>query len=233
MMDFAVEHHGTENTKLLQSPKPPHGRYMTPPTTPQSYFCTECGRPTAPEELARFGDRLVCPYCKEAYAQKLREGVAPAVFVRYGGFWMRLLAVFIDGIILAIPIGILQFVLFAVMGISMAQLSPDTPPDQVLSVMGPMMGVLGLVFLISTVIGCAYETFFIVKFGATPGKMALGLKVVRPNGAGIDAGRAIGRYFAKWLSAMILYIGYIMAGFDAQKRSLHDMICDTRVIKTR
>jgi uncharacterized RDD family membrane protein YckC len=35
------------------------------------------------------------------------------------------------------------------------------------------------------------------------------------------------------LSAMILYIGYIMAGFDSQKRALHDMICDTRVIQTR
>jgi uncharacterized RDD family membrane protein YckC len=32
---------------------------------------------------------------------------------------------------------------------------------------------------------------------------------------------------------MILYIGYIMAGFDDEKRTLHDRICDTRVIKTR
>jgi uncharacterized RDD family membrane protein YckC/DNA-directed RNA polymerase subunit RPC12/RpoP len=206
---------------------------MTPPTTPQAYFCTECGRPTPPEELARFGDRLVCPYCKDAYAQKLREGVAPAGFVRYGGFWMRFVAVFIDGIILAIPIGILQFLLFAAMGLSMARLGSDAPPDQVFAVLGPMMGAVGLIVLLSTVIGCTYETFFIVKFGATPGKMALGLKVVRPNGAGIDVGRAIGRYFAKMLSGMILYIGYIMAGFDSQKRALHDMICDTRVIKTR
>jgi uncharacterized RDD family membrane protein YckC len=87
--------------------------------------------------------------------------------------------------------------------------------------------------IFSTVLGCSYETFFLVKFGATPGKMAMGLKVVRPDGSGIQIGRAVGRYFAKMLSGMILYIGYIMVGFDSQKRGLHDMICETRVIKTR
>jgi uncharacterized RDD family membrane protein YckC len=63
--------------------------------------------------------------------------------------------------------------------------------------------------------------------------MALGLKVVRPDGGPITAGRAAGRYFAKMISGMILMIGYIIAGFDSQKRALHDMICDTRVIKSQ
>ena len=94
-----------------------------------------------------------------------------------------------------------------------------------------MLGMIGLLSVFSVVIGCTYETFFLVKFGATPGKMALGVKVVRPDGSGLTVGRAIGRYFAKMLSGMILYIGYIMAGFDSQKKALHDMICDTRVVR--
>jgi len=49
----------------------------------------------------------------------------------------------------------------------------------------------------------------------------------------VSYGRAAGRYFAKMLSGIIMGIGYIMAGFDSQKRALHDMICDTRVIKSR
>jgi uncharacterized RDD family membrane protein YckC len=49
----------------------------------------------------------------------------------------------------------------------------------------------------------------------------------------VDLGRAFGRYFAKILSAIILGIGYIMVGFDSEKRGLHDMICDTRVIRVR
>ena len=54
--------------------------------------------------------------------------------------------------------------------------------------------------------------------------MALGLKVVRPNGGPVNLGRAVGRYFAKWLSSITLGIGYIIAGFDAEKRAMHDMI---------
>lgn len=206
---------------------------MTPQI--QAQYCSECGQPTRPDELARFGDRLVCPNCKNAYAQRLREGVAPAGFVQYGGFWLRFVAVIIDGIIMAIPVGILQTMLFAVMGLSITQLgqNPNPRPEELFAALAPMFGMIGLSAVLGMAIACAYETFFVVKFGATPGKMALGLKVVRPDGSGIDVGRAIGRYFAKMLSGMILYIGYIMAGFDAQKRALHDMICDTRVIKTR
>ena len=41
--------------------------------------------------------------------------------------------------------------------------------------------------------------------------------------------RAIGRHFSEWLSS-ILFIGYIMAAFDEEKRALHDRICGTRVV---
>jgi uncharacterized RDD family membrane protein YckC len=98
---------------------------------------------------------------------------------------------------------------------------------------GAAMSSLAVVWLLSVSVQCAYETFFIGKMGATPGKMALGLKVVRADGSPVDYARAAGRFFAKILSGIILAIGYIMAGFDAQKRALHDMICDTRVIKAR
>jgi uncharacterized RDD family membrane protein YckC len=40
----------------------------------------------------------------------------------------------------------------------------------------------------------------------------------------------VGRYFSEMLSGMIMMIGYIMAGFDDEKRALHDRICNTRVV---
>ena len=76
-----------------------------------------------------------------------------------------------------------------------------------------------------------YESWCVGKFAATPGKMACKLKVVLPDGGQVSYPRAIGRHFAKYISGMILLIGYIMAAFDKQKRSLHDRICDTRVIQ--
>jgi uncharacterized RDD family membrane protein YckC len=210
--------------------------YVDELMTPQTNYCSECGRPAAPEELARFGDRLVCPNCKNAYAQKLREGVAPAGFMRYGGFWMRFVAYLIDSVIVGIPMGILAMLVMAMLGgsmVAMTRLGPNPAPEEALAAMVPMFGAMAVLGLLGTAIYCAYEAFFIVKYGATPGKMAMGLKVIRPDGSGIRVGRAIGRHFSKVLSGMILYIGYIMIGFDGEKRGLHDMICDTRVIKTR
>jgi uncharacterized RDD family membrane protein YckC len=197
---------------------------------PGTLYCAECGRPTASDELARFGDLLVCPECKDRYAQKLREGVAPAISFEYGGFWIRFLAVIIDGIILMVVGTILQYALLGNVGSRLQPPAPGTPPEQFL---GLFLGILGIAWALNTLIDCLYQSLFIGYLGATPGKMALSLKVVRPDGGPVGLPRAFGRYFAKILSGLILGIGYIMAGFDSQKRALHDQICDTRVIKTR
>ena len=77
----------------------------------------------------------------------------------------------------------------------------------------------------------AYETWFIGKFAATPGKMACRIKVVNADGSRVSYLKALGRYFAKILSGIALLIGYIMVAFDSEKRGLHDHICNTRVIR--
>ncbi len=200
---------------------------------PGTLFCAECGRPCTADELARFGDLLVCSQCKDNYAQKLREGVAPVTAVRYGGFWLRFVASILDGIILIIVDTIIGFALRGSL-IPIAR-QPANPGSltEIWSMMGP-----SLVWstIVNLVINGSYECIFIAMMGATPGKMALGLKVTRPDGGPITAGRAVGRYFAKvaegWI-VLIGWIGYVIAGIDSQKRALHDMICDTRVIKTR
>lgn len=76
-----------------------------------------------------------------------------------------------------------------------------------------------------------YTIFFNGRYGATPGKMACKLRVVTADGQPIGYGRATGRFFAEILSGIICNIGYIIAAFDDQKRSLHDHICSTRVIR--
>jgi uncharacterized RDD family membrane protein YckC len=148
----------------------------------------------------------------------------------YAGFWLRFLGWLVDAIILGVVGAILQTALVGSF-VTIPRPQPGTVPD--LSSLGPMMGMLGLVSLLNIAIGACYEAFFVANLSATPGKMVIGVKVVRPDGSRVDLGRAFGRYFAKILSGLILCIGYIMVGFDAQKRGLHDMICDTRVIKSR
>ena len=184
----------------------------------QAHYCTQCGNPFPSEELARFGTATVCANCKDIYAQRLRETGQVAGARVYGGFWIRFAAVFIDGIILWI-------VNFATEVVTHTRIT--NPADLAL-----VMSRLGINFVISIGISMLYEAFFLVRFGATPGKMVFKLRVITPDGGGISWGRAIGRYFAKILSSITLLIGYIMAGFDPEKRALHDYIAGTRVIRT-
>ena len=209
---------------------------MTPPPptpTPAMAYCGECRRPYPVDDMARFGDLLICGNCKYAYAQKLREGVVVARSMEFAGFWIRVAAAIIDGIILAVVGSILQFAFLGSV-ITTPRIQPGTAPrpEDILAMFGPMLGALGLLLLLNTAIHACYEGFFVAKAGATPGKMVVGLKVVRPDGSPLALGRAFGRYFAKMLSSLILGIGYIMVAFDNEKRGLHDMICDTRVMKT-
>ena len=69
--------------------------------------------------------------------------------------------------------------------------------------------------------------------GATVGKMAVGLRVVTDQGERLDFVHATGRSFAKFVSAIILCIGFIMVAFTERKRGLHDMIASTLVVKVR
>ncbi len=61
----------------------------------------------------------------------------------------------------------------------------------------------------------------------------MGLKVTDMNGWKISFLRALGRNLAKFISAIILMIGYFMAGFTAKKQALHDMIARTLVIQEK
>ncbi|MCD9098871.1 RDD family protein [Luteimonas fraxinea] len=84
---------------------------------------------------------------------------------------------------------------------------------------------------VSLVLSALYFAWFHAAYAmATPGKMAVGIKVVRLDGARISFLRGIGRYFATILSSLILMIGFLMAGFTQRKQALHDMVCDTLVV---
>jgi uncharacterized RDD family membrane protein YckC len=182
--------------------------------------CSQCGRAFATDELIRFGERWVCAACKPMFVQGLKEGAITPQQFRYGGFWIRLGARLIDFVILGVAGLLMQ------LPIMMMQLGSLGGP--------PSMRLFGLQMFAAALklsIAIAYETVFVGKYGATPGKMACGLKVVSSDGSKVSYSRALARYFCTIISGLTLGIGYIMAAFDDEKRSLHDRICDTRVVK--
>lgn len=129
--------------------------------------------------------------------------------LRYAGFWIRAAAAIIDSIILLIAIVAVSFVVGLVVG---------------------LVGGIIMYYVLAFFGGMAY--FFVMESSekqATYGKMAVGIKVGNANGERLTFGNAVGRYFSKIVSGMILYIGFMMAGWDAKKQALHDKIADTYV----
>jgi uncharacterized RDD family membrane protein YckC len=122
---------------------------------------------------------------------------------RYGGFWARVLAYILDGILLLI----VQLILMALI------------TNQ------------GALTLANLVIGWLYFAGLESNMGATPGKLVMGMRITTVDGQNISFLRATGRYFAKILSALILMIGYLMVAWDGHKQGLHDKIAGTYVIK--
>jgi uncharacterized RDD family membrane protein YckC len=125
--------------------------------------------------------------------------------LEYAGFWIRLVAFIIDRLIL----GAIGFVI------------------------GLFVTDLGELILLEIVTGAVYSIAFWVGQGATPGKMAVGIKVVMTNGEPIDMGAACLRYVGYIASGMIFCIGYLMIAFSAEKKGLHDNIANTVVVKSR
>lgn len=184
----------------------------------KKFVCSECGQAFAEDEIIRFQDARVCAVCKPVFIQKIKEGVSVAGTMDYAGFWIRFAAFLVDGFIL----GIFNMLLFIPLGIWMPK-SPDNP--------FVIMSFMPVLMLFQYAIPACYDAWFVGKYAATPGKMVCKLKVILADGSRVSYPRAFGRHFAKWISSMILFIGFIMAAFDDERRTLHDRICETRVVR--
>ena len=131
--------------------------------------------------------------------------VKEAESVHYGGFWIRLVAALLDGLIFGIPA--------ALLGLGLMFLTGSTA-----------------LYYLPQVIIVVLTIYLDGTMGGTPGKMILGLRIVNEQGTTIGVPRAILRYLGKIVSGMVLGIGYLMVGFTKKKQGLHDMIATTYVV---
>lgn len=131
----------------------------------------------------------------------------------YAGFWKRVAASVIDVFAIGLPLAL-------VLGlVNMAMGGSEDPLD-------PTWNAISVVA--TALVYAAFHSS--ASFMATPGKLAIGIKVVRGDGEKIGYLRGVARYFASILSALLLCIGYLMAAFTQRKQALHDLICDTVVV---
>jgi uncharacterized RDD family membrane protein YckC len=197
-------------------------------------FCASCGQPVnQPSTLAASapGFATAIPLA----AAPPYGYVAPATFpaMAYAGFWLRVVAHLIDGLLAGIGFVVLALIGVAMVGVghfkdfAQGANNPDDffTPD-----------VIGVVFVLVTtavvMVWLYYAWMESSVYQGTLGKMALGLIVTDLDGRRISFGRATGRYFSKLITGLIpLGIGYAMAGFTEKKQALHDMIASCLVLR--
>lgn len=169
------------------------------------------------------------PYPAPAAAQTSRGDVVLGGEVVYAGFWKRLAAYLLDAVVIGVVTQIIQMVLTSVfMGVNYGSLLGN-PAGLMSSDAGVIM--LLAVSLLPLALQLAYYAgMHSSPTQATLGKMAVGIKVTDEHGQRIGLGRAIARYFAMILSTLILFVGFLMAGFTQRKQALHDILCGTLVV---
>lgn len=87
--------------------------------------------------------------------------------------------------------------------------------------------------VISFVIIVFYFNYFWAFLGFTPGKLLLGLKIVRKDGSDLSLARSFVRFFGYWISAIPLFLGFLWITFDDDRQGWHDKIADTHVVDVK
>ncbi len=146
----------------------------------------------------------------------------------YAGFFRRAVAFILDMLIVSIP----TTLVFGPM-VALEALGLGVTPNNISATQAGLLAATVFSWqVVALVLTWLYFAFFESgKKQSTWGKRLLGIKVVGAQGQRISFARATGRFFAKTLSYMFFYIGFIMAGFTGRKRALHDMIAETYVVK--
>ena len=175
--------------------------------------CARCGTPYCPDCLVEISGRPYCATCKNEQLLDVRSGV-DRTQLELASIWKRFGAVFVDGLLIAIP-------MYVIMGVVLFTASSGGEPPI-------WIQFIGLPFTILSVI---YEALMLqYKNGQTLGKMAVRVRVVRPDGSSISGGQAWGRVAIRTILGC-LWIDYIPALFTQEKTALHDMVAGTRVVE--
>jgi uncharacterized RDD family membrane protein YckC len=152
---------------------------------------------------------------------------------RYGGFWIRFGARFVDGLIFTVP-GLILAAVF-IPNLMRAARQAGNPP----TASNPFAAFGFLTFFLFFFLASAgYEILMLKYRSATLGKIACGLRVVRSDGRSLSWGVCFGRFFMwnvvtsgiPYLNSILVLVSSIMLGVDNEKRALHDRVCNTRVI---
>lgn len=170
------------------------------------------------------------PYAPPAAPLASFEAVQIGDEVVHAGFWKRVAASTIDGLLITAVLLAVLAVGAVLLGIGMNSVANDVASGAIGGFF--ILGVYGVPIVLQAI-------YFTWMHGsshqATLGKMAVGIKVVQGNGQRIGTGRSLGRwagyFFMHLFSCGITsLVSAFTVGLGLRKQALHDMVADTLVV---
>ena len=187
-----------------------------------SAYCYSCGLPL--DEVTASPQHSYTPASQYSHRISTQGNYQAQVSVgQLAGFWIRLVAALVDGIIL---ISLTLILVGALPGVSVSEYLGNFSFDLDSEATTPLW-----FDALDVALNAMYSTVLVWIWSATVGKLIFGLQVVRADGSKVGFGRALARFFCYFLSLLTLGIGFLMIAFRQDKRGLHDLICDTIVVR--
>ena len=139
------------------------------------------------------------------------------------GFEVRVVAFLLD-IIVLVSVLVLLVAAGGLQALIRGNFGAVDPPDSAFYVWAGFI----LAFI---PISALYHTLLLVWRGQTLGKIAVHIRVVRPDGGRLTLGQSFVRSLGYPISALPLFLGFLVAFKSANRRTLHDMIAGTMVVR--
>lgn len=151
----------------------------------------------------------------------------------YAGFWSRLGALLVDGIVM-FAIG-LPFYVASIVFFRKAFEDCFTIDDEIYCPDGALDGGALAIAIVLASVGALLAAILIIRWqgqGASPGMKAAGNRLVDAHTLQpIGGGRATGRYFASILSSIPCYLGFLWMLWDGNRQTWHDKMTNSVVVK--
>lgn len=176
--------------------------------------CSRCGASFCGDCIVNLHGRPYCATCKNEHVRDISAGV-DGTQLPLASIGRRFAAIFVDQLIIVIPV--------LAVSIPFALVTGEMKGDEDALSCG-LLALFGI-FMLGALL---YEPLMLARYGATLGKKALGLRVVRPDGSKISTGQAWGRFGMKSILGLI---SYITVFFTPEKTCVHDIAAKTRVIR--
>ncbi len=146
------------------------------------------------------------------------------------GFWIRVVAAILDYLVVS-TVNLTVSLLYGVSILEYIGVGINVNPETPFEPLERFTGIDWIIYLANMIFSIVYAPILISLWGTTVGKRPFDLYVVKADGGRCRFWRALGRESAKYISAVVLFVGYLMVAFRKDKRGLHDLIAGTAVIK--